>query len=419
MNLRFRHRVKRLAIQTGGLRLLRKLRDALLPRPALDLERILATGEAPLPTSATIEPTLACNLHFTMCFQNDYRDRGIAKELGTDGLMRLVERLPPTIRFAYFVGGEVFMRKGFHELLHAVDDAGIDTFITTNGTRIGPKDWDVLDEARHLTGVGFSLDGLGPVHDAVRGEGTYDTIVGNIQKATQRYRTYVSFVMMEENYRQIPEFARTVASWGVHEIGFVHEMYCLAQDMAATRRRLGWTGINDVMMTVKERDWTKDAFQELLGILERMPSQEKKYHFVSALEPPLPPETFPALYEGTIRTRHRLYCRELTNLYLDPAGNVVQCSFLRHAFGNVIDQPVQQIWNSDGMREFRKTLLAGNLLPVCRRCCKLAVWPEESGGLGPVDQLETVAEPLIMPSPLRPVASPGPALTAPEVRGPA
>jgi len=38
------------------------------------------TGEMPAPTSVTMEVTLGCNLHCTMCFQNDYRDRGIAKE---------------------------------------------------------------------------------------------------------------------------------------------------------------------------------------------------------------------------------------------------------------------------------------------------------------------------------------------------
>lgn len=379
MNPRVRHWLKNLAISTGSIKVLRKVRDTIAPPTRIDYRLLERTGEVPVPSSVTIEATLACNLHCTMCFQNDYRDRGIAKELGTDGLLQVLHRLPPEIRFAYFLGGEVFLRKGFPRLLETVDAQGIETFITTNGTRIGAEDWAVLNRVRHLTGLGFSLDGIGAVHDAIRGEDTYQAIIGNVQRALAKQRVYISFVMMESNIQQIPEFVQTITGMGIKEIGLVHEMYCLPGDVEATRRQLGWKEQDEIMMTVKERDWRPDSIRQLFETLAAMPALERRHGFVAAFEPPLPAETLPALYDGTIRSTTRLYCRELTNLYLDPSGNVVHCGFLRKKFGNVLEQPVEAIWNSAPMREFRKTLLDGNLLPVCRRCCKLSVWPD--GGL--------------------------------------
>lgn len=357
---------------------MRKVRDILAPRREMDYRLLEQTGELPVPTSATVEPTLACNLHCTMCFQNEYRDKGLQKELGTDSLLRVLERLPSGVRFVYFVGGEVFLRRGFPRLLEAVDTRGIETFITTNGTRIGPDDWAALSRTRHLTGIGFSLDGIGAVHDAVRGEGAYEPIVANIRRALAMHRVYVSFVMMESNIHQIPEFVQTVTGFGVCEIGFQHEIYCLPGDIEATRRQFWWTPADVIMMTVKEKDWAPDSIQRLYEQLSALPALERRYGFVAAFEPPLPAETYPALYDGTIRSTTRLFCRELTNLYIDPAGNLVHCGFLRRKFGNVLDQPVEAIWNSAPLREFRKRLLDDNLAPVCRRCCKLSLWPDEA-----------------------------------------
>lgn len=376
INLKLKYWLKNLAIRTGSLKVLRKVRDTLAPRREVDYRLLEQTGELPVPTSATVEPTLACNLHCTMCFQNEYRDKGLAKELGADSLLRVLARLPSGIRFVYFVGGEVFLRRGFPRLLEAVDTRGIETFITTNGTRIDPDDWAALSRTRHLAGIGFSLDGIAAVHDAIRGEDTYEPTVANIRRALAIHRVYVSFVMMESNIHQIPEFIRTVTGFGIREIGFQHEIYCLPGDIEATRRQFGWTSADVIMMTVKEKDWMKDSIQRLYEQLAVLPNLERRHGFTAAFEPPLPTETYPALYDGTIRSTTRLFCRELTNLYIDPAGNLVHCGFLRRKFGNVLDQSVEAIWNSAPLREFRKRLLDGNLAPVCRQCCKLSMWPD-------------------------------------------
>lgn len=375
---RVRYRLKNLAIQTGMIKVVRRIRDSLAAPSMADYQSLEQTGEMPLPISVTIEPTLACNLHCFMCYQNDYRDRGISKELRTDGLLEVVHQLPPGIQSVYFVGGEVFLKKGFPRLLDAVDDRRLETFITTNGTRIGEEDWAALDRMRNLTGIGFSLDGIGPVHDAIRGEGTYEKTVENIRRAQGQHRVYVSFVMMESNVHQMADFAVAVAGVGVREIGFQHEIYCQPNEIAATRRELRWTARDEIMMTTRPNEWSDDSIATLYDGMSALRKLEGNHRFVAAFEPPLSPEMLPSLYDGTIRKRTRLFCRELTNLRIDPAGNMIHCAFLRKKFGNVLEQPVEKLWNSVEMRDFRKALLGGNLTPACRRCCKLGEWPGDA-----------------------------------------
>lgn len=375
---RLRYWLKNLAIQTGTIKIVRRIRDRLVAPSAGDYCLLEQTGEMPLPISVTIEPTLACNLHCFMCYQNDYRDRGISKELRVDGLLEVVRQLPPGIKSVYFVGGEVFLKKGFPRLLDAVDDRRLETFITTNGTRIGEEDWASLDRMRNLTGIGFSLDGIGPVHDAIRGEGTYEKIIENIRRARGQHRVYVSFVMMESNVRQMTDFAVAMAGIGVREIGFQHEIYCRPDEIAATRRELRWSARDEIMMTAKPNEWSDDSIAKLYDSMAALRKLERHHRFVVAFEPPLSPEMLPSFYDGAIRKRTRLFCRELTNLRIDPAGNMIHCAFLRKKFGNVLEQPAEKLWNSVEMRDFRKALLDGNLTPACRRCCKLGEWPGDT-----------------------------------------
>lgn len=373
-----RYWLKSLAIQTGTIKIVRRIRDSLVAPSTVDYRLLEQTGETPLPTSVTIEPTLACNLHCFMCYQNDYRNLGISKELHTDDLLEIVRQLPPGIQSIYFVGGEVFLKKGFPRLLDAVDNRGLETFVTTNGTKIGEKDWMTLDRMRHLTGIGFSLDGIGPVHDAIRGEGTYEKIVENIRRAQRQHRVYVSFVMMESNVHQMADFAVALARMGVREIGFQHEIYCRPDEIGAARRELRWSAADEIMMTAKPTEWSDDSIAKLYDGMTALRRLERRHQFVAAFEPPLSPEMLPSLYDGTIRKRTRLFCRELTNLRIDPAGNMIHCAFLRKKFGNVLEQPAEKLWNSVEMRDFRKALLDGNLTPACRRCCKLGEWPGDA-----------------------------------------
>jgi len=66
-------------------------------------------------------------------------------------------------------------------------------------------------------------------------------------------------------------------------------------------------------------------------------------------------------------------CGHMSTVRIDPEGNVVFCQLIRKKFGNLLEQPLSEIWNSDELKGFRKTLMENNLLPVCKRCCEIQV----------------------------------------------
>ena len=88
-------------------------------------------------------------------------------------------------------------------------------------------------------------------------------------------------------------------------------------------------------------------------------------------------ENLSEYYRGTGHRKLRLVCPKLLEptARIDHLGNVLFCGVLRKSWGNLMETPFEEIWNDAGFREFRKKLLDGNMLPVCRRCCKVDSLP--------------------------------------------
>ena len=112
---------------------------------------------------------------------------------------------------------------------------------------------------------------------------------------------------------------------------------------------------------------------DLLFVLDTIERLGSELGMVVSYEPPVPRQYLASLFAGKMLDEASAVCREMTNLRIDPNGNVLPCGFIRKSFGNVFQEPVEEIWNGKEFRTFRRMLLGGNLLPVCKRCCKLGV----------------------------------------------
>ena len=55
-----------------------------------------------------------------------------------------------------------------------------------------------------------------------------------------------------------------------------------------------------------------------------------------------------------------------------PDGNVSSCDFVNEIYGNIREKDFEKMWNSKKARNFRKKIKK-QLLPQCRRCCKLTL----------------------------------------------
>ncbi len=371
---RLRKILKRAAARTGWYRSLVRLRDRVRPARGPDLDRLRRTGEVALPSTFTFEPTLRCNLRCTMCYQNEYRDAGGGPELGLVEIRRLVAALGHRFRRAYLVGGEVFLRRDFEEILSLFQAHGIAVFLTSNGTVLPRARLTALARFPNLVGVWFSLDGIGAVHDRVRGRGTFELTRRCLEAARGRFEVGASFVIMPDNVDQMLDHARLMASLGVVEVNFQHEIYATEEEREASRQWLGWRP-DELMVSTRPAGAPPEFLPTLRANLESLPAVERELGVVTSFEPPIANARLDEFYAGTLRGRARLFCREIDNLRIDPQGNVIFCPYLRRSFGNLLEQPVEEVWNSSALRRFRVDLLEANLLPICQRCCKVGLWP--------------------------------------------
>lgn len=164
---------------------------------------------------------------------------------------------------------------------------------------------------------------------------------------------------------------RAIARLGVREINFNLEIYCNEHDAAVTATALQIER-RALAMEVKA-DPRASAAARLEQAVVRVEQAGRDLGMEVTFEPSVPRHQLASLLAGTIRETAFLSCRELTNLRIDPAGNVLPCGFIRKPFGNLLEQSLEDIWNGEAFRQFRIMLLGDNLLPACKRCCKLAV----------------------------------------------
>ncbi len=117
-------------------------------------------------------PSFACNLRCKHCFTEPVAGASMAPELAL-GLIHSADALG--LRAVQVTGGEVLAYKHHRRLLDALSTLPIPSVVSTNASLLEPDHAALLEGSRVALCV--SLDGPAPVHDAIRGEGSFAAIV--------------------------------------------------------------------------------------------------------------------------------------------------------------------------------------------------------------------------------------------------
>ncbi|MEQ9504296.1 MAG: radical SAM protein [Deltaproteobacteria bacterium] len=132
------------------------------------------------PYSVTWYITKRCNLTCTHCFNYEPWEppRRADEELDFDDAKAIVDQLADAGVFSLaFGGGEPLTLPWFVDLVEYCDQAGIDTFLSTNGALLDRRKAERL-AAANVTVVQLSLDGATKAtHDAIRGPRNFDHVM--------------------------------------------------------------------------------------------------------------------------------------------------------------------------------------------------------------------------------------------------
>ena len=136
--------------------------------------------------------TSACNSHCKTCFYHDELNSN--KDMSFEEIQKMSETAPPFDKL-WISGGEPFMRKDLVEIIKLFYDNNHARVVNlpTNGlltNRIVEGVGRLIEECPELEiHLNFSLDGLGPTHDKVRGvPGNFRTTIRTMEITREKYR---------------------------------------------------------------------------------------------------------------------------------------------------------------------------------------------------------------------------------------
>jgi radical SAM protein with 4Fe4S-binding SPASM domain len=296
-----------------------------------------------------IPVTDMCNLTCPMCPRNTDRYPAGASHMAEGVFEALLEEVPNVACVMIMALGEpllyphvVEVVSRCHEHLPVAGEVGI----TTNATLLNEAMARDLIEA----GIGFlyaSVDGATKAtYERYRVGANFGLTCANIRRFAELVhecgspcRTMMNFVMMDGNVEEIPAFVQLAAALGVGNVTLSYEHG-------------------------RHSDELNTFGEARLGALLAQASQIGADLGVNVGTPPVSRSPV-----------ERCFCTE--RVLTSPDGRVYPCPMLQPGynaedrlvcFGNVLEKPLREIWDSESYREFRRGVLSGQFPEMCKNC---------------------------------------------------
>ncbi len=328
------------------------------------VQECLRTGSTPLPDMVMFEPTQRCNLRCKMCYQ-DREALAYRGELSSEQITRFFDQ-NPFFRRITFIGGEIFLRSDMIEIIRHLNRTR-DMVVCTNATLLGEKEIEALRRCRRVYTICISIDGSKAIHESIRRvEGSYDRTVQAAKALAQSFPITVNAVIQDENLRVLPDLVDICAQLNVKKLKlelerlFHEDGICQAVDNTALE-------YDDLPISSKGRE-RGYSLEDLKNTLRECRSRGRKAGIYLAFDPPFLMDDIEACYFGLIRSRKRFICQSFRRATIAPNGELINCLTVRKSFGNILEEPFNEVWNSETANRFRKQLFENNLTPLCENC---------------------------------------------------
>lgn len=185
---------------------LNQIRIEISPEVYSDVEQ----GQLVRPLGVELEITNACNLRCIHCFQKYHP----GDEMSLKKIISIIETINNNGVFEIaIIGGEPMCHGNIMEILAACEERDLAYSMVTNGTLINHESIKAFREFSRLS-VMVSLDGVGLVHESIRGKGTFkkvDRILRGLVDAGVEVETLCT--LNAENmsrFREVAEYCRKI-----------------------------------------------------------------------------------------------------------------------------------------------------------------------------------------------------------------
>jgi radical SAM protein with 4Fe4S-binding SPASM domain len=298
-----------------------------------------------------------------MCF---YNKRNNKKELSAENFIDFFKTIK-NLNLIQFPGREPFAKKDFSEIVSYFKDRKIPSLFLTNGTLITEKNVHNLTYDKNNI-VMISLDGDRNLHDSIRGvDGVFDKTINAINLINNNCVLKIVCVITDKNLYDLWKLPSIIKDLGLSEIIFEYERIYTHRLIEESGQILGGgEGFSDLCL--KSDIMPKFSELALKREITKACKMAKKQKVKISFLPDYFIKENHLVFNREIRRKYVCTCRYLDKIRIDPEGNYIHCFAYRKSFGNILTDSLEDVWNSEEYRTFRKKLLHSNLLPICETC---------------------------------------------------
>ena len=298
--------------------------------------------------SAVWEITLACCFRCAYCGSCGGKKR--ENELTAsecDDISRQLFELG--CRRVSLIGGEVFMREDWQDIVYSLTSRGIKTCIITNGYRMTDEIISALKRLK-IESVAVSVDGVEEVHDAFRQKGSFSRAFEAINALLGAgIPVSVISALRADNAPRLEEFYEILKNYKI----FAWQIQACSPMGNADKNKLDVSfDAQKVLEFVKK---TNENSPFYVGVADNIGYYTKE--------------------EGSVRGVNGVYYEGcgagLTSIGIDSVGNVRGCESMydeRFNEGNLRERSLYDIWTDENAFSYNRKFDTGMLTGKCKSC---------------------------------------------------
>ncbi|MBU4099706.1 radical SAM protein [Patescibacteria group bacterium] len=298
------------------------------------------------PTLADIQITTKCNLHCPHCYASSSLNGG---NIAWEDLILALDSFSDAGVFQLALGGgEPTLHPKFIQILKAARERGITPNLTTNGKDLTSEIAEAM--GRYCGAVALSAEGV--EEDFERRRHFKWEKFCQSAKLLKKHGNKLVFQITAScgNIEKLPRIIDCLL--GFESYGLILLAY----------KPVGRGKFFDDVLTVRENSLVKNIIKECLDKVENKTKIGFDCCFAKGIIE-LAKETFSFNFEVVEG------CSALRNsLAVTKDLDVVPCSFINHAVGNLKQESLERIWNGEKSEKFRKKFCENIKSAMCENC---------------------------------------------------